>query len=113
MYDTGFVFHLSGAAPRLLSSRVAGSAPNPPEERMQSSDESPKIREEDVESRPIERRAFLGRFGAVAGMAGLLGWTAGCSDNSSDACDQDSGDPVDQDPGDPADSDLGDPCDSD
>ncbi len=80
---------------------------------MPHSDDRPRIREEDIESRPIERRAFLGRFSAVAGMAGLLGLTAACGE-SSDACrDQDSGDPVDQDPGDPADSDLGDPCDSD
>jgi hypothetical protein len=73
-------------------------------------DENPKIREEDVESRPIERRAFLGRFGAVAGMAGLFGWTVGCSEGS-DSCDQD-GDPADADPTDPVDSD-GDSCDSD
>jgi hypothetical protein len=80
---------------------------------MKESDERSVIREDDVESRPIERRAFLGRFGAVAGMAGLLGWTAACSDDSSDACDQDTGDPADDDPTDQADSDLGDPCDSD
>jgi hypothetical protein len=79
---------------------------------MQPPDENPKIREEDVESRPIERRAFLGRFGAVAGMAGLLGWTVGCSEGS-DSCDQDDGDPVDTDPTDGVDSDSGDPCDSD
>ena len=79
---------------------------------MSQSDESPRIREEDVEARPIERRTFLGRFGAVAGMAGLLGWTVGCSE-SSDSCDTDSGDPVDNDPTDGVDSDFGDPCDSD
>lgn len=79
---------------------------------MQPPDENPKIREEDVESRPIERRAFLGRFGAVAGMAGLLGGTVGCSENN-DACDQDTGDPVDDDPTDPVDADSGDLCDTD
>lgn len=79
---------------------------------MDRSDEKPQIREDDVEARPIERRAFLGRFGAVAGMAGLLGWTVGCGE-SSDSCDQDTGDPVDQDPTDSVDSDFGDPCDAD
>jgi len=76
---------------------------------MSQSDDSPRIREEDVEARPIERRAFLGRFGAVAGMAGLLGWTVGCGEDS-EACDQDTGDPVDADPTDSVDSDTGDPC---
>ena len=80
---------------------------------MSQSDESLRIREDDVEARPIERRTFLGRFGAVAGMAGLLGWTAGCGDEGSDACDNDVGDPIDDDPTDSFDNDQGDPCDSD
>jgi hypothetical protein len=75
---------------------------------MSQSEESPRIREGDVEARPIERRTFLGRFGAVAGMAGLLGWTVGCE--SADSCDEDSGDPVDDDPTDGVDDDFGDPC---
>lgn len=78
---------------------------------MKSRDEEPQIREEDVEARPIERRAFLGRFGAAAGMAGLLG--LGACGSESDACDTDSGDPVDADPSDPVDADSGDSCDSD
>jgi hypothetical protein len=79
---------------------------------MESPDQSRQIREDDVESRPIERRAFLGRFGAMAGMAGLLGWTSGCGEGSDD-CDTDAGDPVDQDPTDSVDADSGDSCDSD
>jgi ferric-dicitrate binding protein FerR (iron transport regulator) len=85
-------------------------------EAMPESDDKRSIREEDIASRPVERRAFLGRFGLVAGMAGLMGWTAGCGQggqSTSDSCDTDPGDPADADPSDPADSDSGDPCDSD
>jgi hypothetical protein len=80
---------------------------------MDQSSETPRIQEEDIESRPIERRTFLGRFGAVAGMSGLLGWTVGCGGESSDSCDDDTGDPVDEDPTDSFDSDSGDSCDTD
>jgi len=82
---------------------------------MTSNDEGSQIREEDVEARPLRRRAFLGRFGVAAGVAGVLGWTVACGESgaSGDACDDDPGDPADSDPGDAADSDSGDPCDSD
>jgi len=75
-------------------------------------DEHPSIREDDIETRSIERRTFLGRFAIATGLAGMVGWTAACG-NESDSADTDSGDPVDQDPTDPVDSDVGDPADSD
>jgi hypothetical protein len=73
------------------------------------------IRAEDIESRSIQRRTFLGRFGAMAGLSGLLGYTLGCE--PTDSCDSDEGDPVtfDSDATDAkaVDSDFGDGCDSD
>jgi hypothetical protein len=72
----------------------------------------PSIREDDIESRTIERRTFLGRFAVATGLAGLVGWTAACG-SESDPADTDSGDPVDNDPTDTADFDSGDPSDSD
>lgn len=77
------------------------------------------IREEDIETRSIQRRTFLGRFGVAAGLVGIAGWTAGCEAGQSDPADTDSGDPSlsDSDPDDPVspdeDSDMGDPADSD
>ena len=84
---------------------------------MQSPEDRPSIREDDVDARTIRRRTFLGRFGAVAGIAGLLGWTVGCE--GTDSCDQDEAQAdqlaADQDGSDPitADSDFGDACDAD
>lgn len=82
---------------------------------MQPTEDAPVIREEDVEARAIERRAFLGRFGAAAGIAGVLGFVMGCE--NTDSCDSDMRDPPmsDQDQTDlpSTDSDTGDPCDSD
>ncbi len=84
---------------------------------MESHEERPSIREEDIEARTIHRRTFLGRFGAAAGFAGLLGWAAGCE--TTDSCDNDEVEAdqlaTDQDGSDPivADSDFADPCDSD
>lgn len=83
---------------------------------MGSEERRPTIREEDVESRPIERRAFLGRFTRAAGVAGILGLTTGCE--PTDSCDGDQGgDPIrsDSDQRDASrfDRDTGDPCDSD
>jgi hypothetical protein len=75
-------------------------------------DNRPSIREDDIETRSIERRTFLGRFAVATGLAGLVGWTAACG-SESDSADTDSGDPVDQDPTDAVDSDFGDPADSD
>lgn len=73
------------------------------------------VRAEDIESRSIHRRSFLGRFGAMAGLSALLGYTVGCE--NTDSCDADEGDAVtsDSDSSDPpvVDSDFGDPCDSD
>ncbi len=40
------------------------------------------IREEDVQSRNIERRTFLGRLGTAAG---LLAWTAACAQDDTDS----------------------------
>jgi len=83
---------------------------------MDAGERRPRISEEDVETRSIERRAFLGRFTAAAGMAGLLGLTAACE--PTDSCDGDQGgDPINSD-SDSADSptfdsDSGDACDSD
>ena len=73
------------------------------------------IAEEDVEARTIRRRTFLGRFGAAAGAAGLLGFAMGCE--TTDSCDADEEDPPmsDSDNTDPlqVDQDFADPCDSD
>lgn len=78
-------------------------------------EERSSIREEDVRSRSIRRRAFLERFGVAAGMTGLLGLTAGCE--RTDSCDADEGDPImaDSDQVDEpvVDADAGDPCDAD
>jgi hypothetical protein len=79
---------------------------------MTSIKKGPAIREEDVEARTIQRRTFLGRFGAVAGLVGLVGFTTGCG-NESDSADSDFGDSADVDPTDAVDSDTGDPADSD
>lgn len=73
------------------------------------------IRPEDIHSRSIQRRTFLGRFGAMAGLSGLIGYTLGCE--NTDSCDSDVNDPItsDSDQSDPpvVDSDVEDPCDSD
>ena len=79
---------------------------------MNPNKKKPAILEEDVEARSIQRRTFLGRFGAVAGLVGLVGWTTGCG-SESDSFDTDAGDPADADPTDPVDADSGDPADSD
>lgn len=79
---------------------------------MRNSESPAPIRPEDIRSRSIERRTFLGRFGAIAGVAGLLGYTAGCE--NSGQCDSDQGDAImyDSDGTDEpiADSDYADPC---
>lgn len=73
------------------------------------------IHPDDIESRTIRRRTFLGRFGALAGLGGALGWTVGCE--NTDSCDSDVNDPItsDSDASDApvVDSDFADPCDSD
>ena len=79
---------------------------------MTPHNDHPTIREDDVETRSIQRRTFLGRFGMAAGLAGLVGFTASCG-SESDPVDSDSGDPVDSDPTDSFDTDTGDPVDSD
>jgi hypothetical protein len=79
---------------------------------MKDDKKAPAIREEDVETRSIERRTFLGRFGVAAGLVGIVGWTSGC-ESASDSVDSDFGDPADFDPTDSVDSDFGDPRDSD
>lgn len=56
---------------------------------MDESKPRPRITPEDIESRGIERRTFLGRFGAMAALSGLLGYAAGCESAS---CDSDVGD---------------------
>ena len=60
---------------------------NPP----QSEDGTRSIHPDDIRSRSIERRTFLGRFGVMAGLSGLLGYTAGCEHAS---CDSDVNDPI-------------------
>jgi len=79
---------------------------------MSRSDSPTPIRPEDIRSRSIERRTFLGRFGAMAGLGGLLGYTVGCEGSSS--CDSDTGDAImhDSDGTDEpiADADYADPC---
>ena len=73
------------------------------------------IRADDIASRTIRRRTFLGRFGVAAGLSGLLGWTLGCE--NTDSCDNDEGDSITSDSdgsdGPVVDSDFGDECDSD
>ena len=61
---------------------------------MKSREEERTIHEEDIEARNIERRTFLGRFGAAAGMASLLSWSSGCAQggSESDSSDSDSSD---------------------
>ena len=75
----------------------------------------PVIHEDDIRSQSIQRRTFLGRFGAVAGLSGFLGFTLGCE--NTDSCDSDQRDPVrsDSDGSDEpiVDADFADPCDSD
>lgn len=83
---------------------------------MDESKPQPAIRPEDIESRSIERRTFLGRFGALAGLSGFVGFTLGCE--PTDSCDGDQGgDPIryDEDGTDDpiVDQDFGDPCDQD
>jgi hypothetical protein len=73
------------------------------------------IRADDITSRSIHRRTFLGRFGAMAGLSGLVGFTIGCE--PTDSCDSDVNDPItsDSDSSDPpsVDSDFADQCDAD
>ena len=73
--------------------------------------EPDKIHPDDIRSRSIERRTFLGRFGVMAGLSGLLGYTAGCEHAS---CDADVADEITYDADgtdDPhVDSDSQDPC---
>jgi hypothetical protein len=75
----------------------------------------PAIRPEDIEARTLERRTFLGRFGTMAVLSGLLGYTVGCE--NTDSCDSDQGDaPASDSDGSDSpvvDSDFGDACDSD
>jgi hypothetical protein len=82
---------------------------------MQPDGEGRLIRADDIESRSIQRRTFLGRFGTMAALSGLLGYTLGCE--NTDSCDTDRGDSVteDSDSSDEpmVDADFGDPCDSD
>jgi hypothetical protein len=82
---------------------------------MQPDERPSSIRADDIESRTIVRRTFLGRFGAMAGLSGLLGYTLGCE--PTDSCDSDVNDPImsDSDQSDPpvVDSDFADGCDSD
>jgi hypothetical protein len=79
---------------------------------MQKDDSIHAIRPDDVRSRSIRRRTFLGRFGAMAGLGGLLGYTLGCE--SGNSCDSDVNDPImhDSDGTDEpiVDSDFEDPC---
>lgn len=76
---------------------------------------NPGIRPEDIESRSIRRRTFLGRFGALAGLSGFAGFALGCE--PTDSCDEDQGDPPtsDSDGSDSpvVDQDFADPCDQD
>lgn len=82
---------------------------------MDESTPHPRITAEDIETRSIRRRTFLGRFGAMAALSGLLGYAVGCE--PTDSCDGDEGDSVrsDSDNTDEpiVDSDFADPCDSD
>jgi hypothetical protein len=82
---------------------------------MEPGEARSSIRAEDIESRTIHRRTFLGRFGAMAGLSGLLGYTLGCE--PTDSCDSDVNDPItsDSDSSDAptVDSDFADGCDSD
>ena len=79
---------------------------------MSGPDSPAPIRPDDIRSRSIERRTFLGRFGAMAGLGGLLGYTVGCE--HTDPCDSDVGDEIasDSDGTDApvVDSDYADPC---
>lgn len=79
---------------------------------MQEDDATPTIHPEDIRSRSIERRTFLGRFGALASLSGLLGYTVGCENG--DPCDTDMADEIQYDSDgtdDPhVDSDYADPC---
>ncbi|MDH3205683.1 MAG: hypothetical protein OEO79_03685 [Gemmatimonadota bacterium] len=75
----------------------------------------PAIRANDIESRTIQRRTFLGRFGLAAGLSGLLGYTLGCE--PTDSCDSDVNDPItsdsDQSDSPVVDADFADGCDAD
>ncbi len=71
---------------------------------MEQYEEEQTIKEEDVESRSIERRSFLGRFGAAVGMTGVLAWSAACGQGSSESAASDS-DSSDSDSSEPAASD--------
>ena len=79
---------------------------------MSQPDSPTPIRPEDIRARTIERRTFLGRFGAMAGLAGVLGYTAGCETGNS--CDTDVADEItsDSDGSDApvVDADFADPC---
>ena len=57
---------------------------------MKQYEEEQTIKEEDVECRSIERRTFLGRFGAAVGITGALVLSAACGQGSSEAAASDS-----------------------
>lgn len=73
---------------------------------------SEPIREEDIESRSILRRSFLGRFAVAAGATVLFGSTVGCPSRGYNytPCDSDTGDRADSDGFDRSDSDGADFC---
>ena len=81
---------------------------------MKQHEEEQMIKEEDVESRSIERRTFLGRFGAAVGITGVLALSAACGQGSSESAASDS-DSSDSDSSEPAasDSDSSEPAASD
>ena len=76
---------------------------------MKQHEEEQMIKEEDVESRSIERRTFLGRFGAAVGITGVLALSAACGQGSSESAASDS----DSSDSDSSDSDSSEPAASD